>query len=60
MESDKLPSFCLRHDVDGLLWSLNEKFSLQHRLTFNAFGYVKASKCNEKFTKAAPGIYYNL
>ncbi|PAV56967.1 hypothetical protein WR25_04084 [Diploscapter pachys] len=48
---------CLRHDVDGVLWSLNDGKPV-HIKTFNAFGYVQASKQLRKFSSASPSGTY--
>ena len=54
---------CLRHDVDGLL--LQPEFipkqegpPWKHVATFNAFGYVQASKQTRKFTTCPPDCSY--
>ncbi|XP_061163412.1 nudC domain-containing protein 1-like isoform X2 [Saccostrea echinata] len=59
LDKDKPPAPCLRHDVDGIMWqpeNLCKETELpwQHVATFNAFGYVQASKQNRKFTLCAP------
>eukprot|EP00794_Sanderia_malayensis_P018750 gene18752-20641_t len=47
--------FCVRHDVDGLLWKpvLDDdsqgNVAWKHVTTFNAIGYVQASKKNHKY-----------
>jgi len=50
------PLICLRHDVDGLLWQptvdQSGAMTLSHVTTFNAFGYVQASKQQRKFSLA--------
>ncbi|XP_078338907.1 nudC domain-containing protein 1-like isoform X2 [Crassostrea virginica] len=56
---DKPPALCLRHDVDGIVWQPENECKetqspWQHVSTFNAFGYVQASKQNRKFTVCAP------
>lgn len=56
---DKPPALCLRHDVDGILWQPENECkeaqsSWQHVSTFNALGYVQASKQNRKFSVCAP------
>ena len=60
-----LPGVCLRHDVDGLLWqpknldAITEKESpWEHVGTFNALGYVQASKRQKKFASCAPNHAY--
>ena len=51
---DVPPMFCVRHDIDALLWRpvstpVAEEFPCQHIGTFNALGYVQASKRDKKF-----------
>jgi hypothetical protein len=64
-----LRQLCLRHDVDGLVWQpVIEKNSgnadggsgirLEHVDTFDALGYVQASKSQRRFTVAAPDRSY--
>ena len=49
-------SFCIRHDVDGVLWKPIESdtssshVAWKHVSTFNALGYIQASKKNHKYT----------
>jgi len=48
-------SFCIRHDVDGVLWKpvqsdTTSKVSWKHVSTFNALGFIQASKKNHKYT----------
>ncbi|KAK3085443.1 hypothetical protein FSP39_003362 [Pinctada imbricata] len=55
--------FCLRHDVDGLVWqpakTVKEHDSpWQHVATFNAFGYVQASKQQRKFCACSSDFSY--
>lgn len=54
------PGLCLRHDVDGLLWKpeVTEESRWSHVATFNAFGYVQASKQQRKFTTCPPDYSY--
>ena len=55
---------CLRHDVDGFLWqpeipggdSPAPVVVWQHVGTFDAFGYVQASKQQRKFSTCAPNL----
>ncbi|XP_048756118.1 nudC domain-containing protein 1-like isoform X2 [Ostrea edulis] len=59
LDKDKPLALCLRHDVDGIVWQPeNDCKELQspwhHVSTFNAFGYVQASKQNRRFTVCAP------
>lgn len=53
-------SLCLRMDVDGILWSFrsDERKPAVHRATFNAFGYVQASKTQRKFCVCSPDYSY--
>uniref|UniRef100_A0A914WVS8 NudC domain-containing protein 1 n=1 Tax=Plectus sambesii TaxID=2011161 RepID=A0A914WVS8_9BILA len=54
-------SVCLRHDVDGVLWSFDVNGKLvEHRATFNAFGYVQASKQQRKYSTCAPDGSYSV
>ena len=51
---DEPPMFCIRHDIDALLWQpvlipVAGEFPCQHIGTFNALGYVQASKRDKKF-----------
>lgn len=64
-DSNKPPSICLRHDVDGIMWQYTgDKIEIgtcpwDHVATFDAFGYVHASKQqNVKFTSCAPDFSY--
>ena len=60
--AEKFPVLCLRHDIDGVVWqpSYNETGELvwNHISTFNAFGYVQASKQQKKFTICSPDFSY--
>ena len=58
-------AFCLRHDVDGLIWlpmedveeeESNVKWNCHHIGTLQALGYIQASKQQRKFTVCAPSI----
>ena len=55
------PSFCLRHDVDGLLWQPMgdelESWGCLHVSTIQALGYIQASKEQRKFTVCPPGTF---
>lgn len=56
-----MPCFCLRHDVDALLWqphSDQPENMWEHIATFNALGYVQASKQDKKFMVCAPDYSY--
>lgn len=53
------PAFCLRHDVDGLVWQpmgdeLEQPWSCIHTAVFQALGYIQASKEQRKFTVTPP------
>ena len=61
------PVLVLRHDVDGIAWQplpstkgpIREGKSLwKHVATFNALGYVHASKTNLKFCSSPPDASY--
>ncbi|XP_066956638.1 nudC domain-containing protein 1 [Macrobrachium rosenbergii] len=58
VEGNVVPAFCIRHDVDGVLWQPEGEDRFVHTTTYNAFGYVKASKSMAKFTSAAPDNSY--
>ncbi|KAM9307512.1 nudC domain-containing protein 1 [Gastrophryne carolinensis] len=56
-----MPCFSLRHDVDALLWqpdSAQVNNMWEHAATFNALGYVQASKRDKKFFTCAPNFSY--
>ncbi|OCT74961.1 hypothetical protein XELAEV_18033949mg [Xenopus laevis] len=57
-----MPCFALRHDVDALLWqpvSEQPDNLWEHIATFNALGYVQASKQDKKFFTCAPNFSYS-
>ena len=61
--ADRPPAVCFRHDVDGLVWQPDPDTQPRHCpwthiATFNALGYVQASKTNKKFTGSAPDFSY--
>ncbi|XP_007188841.2 nudC domain-containing protein 1 isoform X1 [Balaenoptera acutorostrata] len=61
VDPKEMPCFCLRHDVDALLWqphSSNQDDMWEHIATFNALGYVQASKRDKKFFACAPNYSY--
>ncbi|KAI8646513.1 hypothetical protein BD408DRAFT_479766 [Parasitella parasitica] len=50
--ANEMPSICLQMDVDGLVFTLTEvgdKIQVQHAATFDAFGFVQASKRDARF-----------
>ncbi|XP_073993640.1 nudC domain-containing protein 1 isoform X2 [Rhodnius prolixus] len=55
LTSDELPAFCIRRDVDGILWQPvqpqmdNDIFQCTHIHTFPALGYIAASRQDKKF-----------
>uniref|UniRef100_A0A182M9D2 NudC domain-containing protein 1 n=1 Tax=Anopheles culicifacies TaxID=139723 RepID=A0A182M9D2_9DIPT len=57
-------AFALRHDVDACLWQLqpttfgSEDCRLQHEGTLHAFGYVQASKQQQKYLGCPPDMGY--
>ncbi|XP_008582112.1 PREDICTED: nudC domain-containing protein 1 [Galeopterus variegatus] len=61
VDPKEMPCFCLRHDVDALLWqphSSKQDDKWEHIATFNALGYVQASKRDKKFFACAPNYSY--
>ena len=56
----KPSSFCTRHDVDGLLWGAGATSAepYAHVATFNALGYVQASKENRRFISSPSNHSY--
>lgn len=56
-----MPCLCLRHDVDALVWQPRPEqleHMWEHVATFNALGYVQASKRDKKFATCAPNFSY--
>uniref|UniRef100_A0A915PDP3 NudC domain-containing protein 1 n=1 Tax=Setaria digitata TaxID=48799 RepID=A0A915PDP3_9BILA len=50
---------CIRMDIDGILWKFTEgNRKIQHYATFNAFGYVQASKTQRKFSTCPADCSY--
>uniref|UniRef100_A0AC35UI85 NudC domain-containing protein 1 n=1 Tax=Rhabditophanes sp. KR3021 TaxID=114890 RepID=A0AC35UI85_9BILA len=50
-------SVCLRENNDGIVWSFCSKkrqMKVAHRSTFDAFGYIQASKSRRKFSIVPP------
>ncbi|XP_044524727.1 nudC domain-containing protein 1 [Gracilinanus agilis] len=61
VDPKEMPCFCLRHDVDALLWQPHysqQDEMWEHIATFNALGYVQASKRDKKFFACAPNYSY--
>ncbi|NXA39289.1 NUDC1 protein, partial [Eudromia elegans] len=61
VDPKEMPCFCLRHDVDALLWQPHPdqpENMWEHIATFNALGYVQASKQDKKFMACAPNHSY--
>ncbi|XP_038600737.1 nudC domain-containing protein 1 isoform X1 [Tachyglossus aculeatus] len=61
VDPQEMPCFCLRHDVDALLWqprSGQQGDMWEHIATFNALGYVQASKRDKKFFACAPNYSF--
>ncbi|XP_071594320.1 nudC domain-containing protein 1 isoform X3 [Heliangelus exortis] len=61
VDPKEMPCFCLRHDVDALIWqphSDEPENMWEHIGTFNALGYVQASKQDKKFMACAPDYSY--
>ncbi|XP_060099299.1 nudC domain-containing protein 1 [Heteronotia binoei] len=61
VDPKEMPCFCLRHDVDALLWQPRPDWQdmWEHVSTFNALGYVQASKQDKKFMACAPNHSYS-
>ncbi|XP_002732294.2 nudC domain-containing protein 1-like [Saccoglossus kowalevskii] len=64
IEPEKAPGICIRHDVDGLIWqpgkpTEDEESPWKHVSTFNALGYVQASKRERKFATCAADFSYS-
>ncbi|KAG7500831.1 hypothetical protein JOB18_031414 [Solea senegalensis] len=58
----EMPCLCLRHDVDALVWQPRPEQPSnmwEHVATFNALGYVQASKQAKKFAACAPNFSYS-
>ena len=56
-----LPLFCLRHDVDAIVWqplATNDEVTWNHLGTFNALGYVQAAKMDKKFATCPPSLSF--
>ncbi|XP_063042057.1 nudC domain-containing protein 1 [Engraulis encrasicolus] len=56
-----MPCLCLRHDVDALLWQPRPEqpdHMWEHIATFNALGYVQASKRDKKFSTCSPDFSF--
>ncbi|KAK6185537.1 hypothetical protein SNE40_007746 [Patella caerulea] len=65
LDSNKPPSICLRHDVDGLLWQPDDnvtagKAPWKHIVSFNALGYVQASKQQKKYSSCSPNCLFSV
>uniref|UniRef100_A0A8C6A845 NudC domain-containing protein 1 n=1 Tax=Marmota marmota marmota TaxID=9994 RepID=A0A8C6A845_MARMA len=61
VDPKEMPCFCLCHDVDALLWqphSSKQDDMWEHIATFNALGYVQASKRDKNFLTCAPNYSY--
>lgn len=61
IDPSEMPAFSLRHDVDALLWQPRpnqDNGVWEHISTFNALGYVQASKRDKKFATCAPNFSY--
>ncbi|XP_028316505.1 nudC domain-containing protein 1-like isoform X2 [Gouania willdenowi] len=61
VDPTQMPCFCLRHDVDALVWQPHPDQPgnmWEHVTTFNALGYVQASKRDKKFSTCAPNFSY--
>jgi hypothetical protein len=55
--TDAMPSVCLQMDVDGLVFTFTEQgptVQIEHVATFDAFGFVQASKRDARFIRHDP------
>ena len=52
------PLLCIRDDVDGIVWQTSAlvEENWKHVTTFDAFGYVLASKQQHKFVNCTPNF----
>lgn len=60
-DPSEMPCLCVRHDVDALVWQPHPEQPSnmwEHVATFNALGYVQASKRGKKFATCAPNFSY--
>ncbi|KAI4818171.1 hypothetical protein KUCAC02_011530 [Chaenocephalus aceratus] len=58
----EMPCLCLRHDVDALLWQPRPQQPgnmWEHIATFNALGYVQASKRDKKQPSPVETVLFN-
>lgn len=55
---DLHPYFAVRHDVDAVVWQPIGGTAWNHVTTFNALGYVQASKEDRKFTVSPPSLKF--
>lgn len=58
VDETSVPAFCIRHDVDAVLWQPRSQVQFTHLATYHAFGYVRASKTTAKFTCGASDLSY--
>ncbi|GAU96264.1 hypothetical protein RvY_07734 [Ramazzottius varieornatus] len=64
LDADQPACLCLRHNVDGLLFqpvepkNSEEHIIVQHVHTFDALGYVMASKRDKKFASCPPNASF--
>ncbi|KAI8099358.1 uncharacterized protein BX664DRAFT_321071 [Halteromyces radiatus] len=50
------PSVVCKSDVDGLVYTWDNQHNLTHTATFDAFGFVQASKRDSRFVRHDPGL----
>ena len=55
---DLHPYVSIRHDVDAVVWQPIGGTAWTHVTTFNALGYIPASKEDRKFTIAPPSLKF--
>ncbi|KAG0728678.1 NudC domain-containing protein 1 [Chionoecetes opilio] len=58
VDETSVPAFCIRHDVDAVLWQPKRQVQFSHLANYHAFGYVRASKTTAKYTCGAPDLSY--
>uniref|UniRef100_A0A0P4VSJ2 NudC domain-containing protein 1 n=1 Tax=Scylla olivacea TaxID=85551 RepID=A0A0P4VSJ2_SCYOL len=58
VDEASVPAFCIRHDVDAVLWQPKREVQFDHLATYHAFGFVRASKTTAKFTCGAQDLSY--
>lgn len=62
MTAEDAAAFVLRHDIDACLWSpsTGDEWTLNHKGTLLAFGYVQVSKQQRKFSICSSNLSYSV